>query len=134
MSAHPISVGLQKQMPASSAIKQLFAERHKPLTPIVRVNDRVVAEVEAFLFLTNALEAYAELTDEGNNFTINPVWISKHGENSVVYSLDLTLFILADEGAPIEIGIPEDSGLWNAIITASEIDGVAIEIPYPTGA
>jgi|SRR3972149_10491448 len=118
-------------MPASDDIKQLFVKKHKPAEPVIRTEKVTPEMVEAFLFDTDAVAAYAELNSEGNNFFVVPKWIVEYDEDGVIYLLCLTLLITTGRGKPVEVGIPEGSRLWDTITTASEIKDVVVKIPYP---
>ena len=117
-------------MPVSKNIKQLFATKHKPDEPVIRA-EKVSSEMaEAFLFNADEFDAYAALNSD-SSFIIEPKWVVNCGEDGISYVLYLTLLINTGRGQPIKVGIPEGSGIWNAIVTASEINDVVIRIPYP---
>lgn len=117
-------------MPASKT-KQVFAEKHKPSNPVISLERVTFEMVEGFIFHAGAIDAYAELDKRKENFTIEPRWTITCEEDGVIYLLHLTLLVLTARGAPIEVEIPKHSGIWNAIVTASEIREVVIKTPYP---
>lgn len=118
-------------MPAGSSTKQLFAKKHGPVEPVIKTAKITPEMVEAFIFQADAVDAYAELNSEGDNFAIEPKWIVNCGEDGVTYLLCLNLLVLTGRSQPIKVRIPEGSRLWDAIVTASEIKEVVIKIPYP---
>lgn len=121
-------------MPASTAMKSLWAKHNSPNTPSIDSPDDVNGLVTSFLF-HNDLTVEMATINTGRAFWFMAFWEIELDEDGAKYHLQLYLNITQERPMnDFQIRIGRETRLWQALISASDIQETDKKVAYPPSA